>query len=88
MEKGKSMKINAIGVTTFGNKQQVAKKAALFAGAGILGAAVGKDSFVKGISKPSAKIEETSEDIIRANDGDLNRDDCCFDCSSCEDDDC
>ncbi len=59
------MKINAIGVTTFGNKQQIAKKAAMAAGAGALLTAPIVDSFVKGISKPEKAVEEN---IIKAND--------------------
>lgn len=65
-KKGKKMKINAIGVTTFGNKQQIAKKAAMALGAGsLLAAPAAADSFVKGISKPEKAVEE---DIVKAND--------------------
>lgn len=61
------MKINAIGATTFGNKQQILKKAATgFIAAA--GAGLAADTFVKGISKPSNKIEKVDEDVIRAND--------------------
>lgn len=61
------MNINAIGVTTFGNKQQIVKKAAMAgtaAGAALL-ATPAVDTFVKGISKPEKAVEEN---IIKAND--------------------
>ena len=65
-KKGKKeiMKINAIGVTTFGNKSQIAKKAA----AGLMtatGAGLAADTFVKGLSKPEKSVEEN---IVRGND--------------------
>ena len=61
-KKGKTMNINAIGVTTFGNKVQLAKKAAMAVGAGsLLAATPAVDTFVKGISKPEQAVEE---DII------------------------
>ena len=55
--KRKTMKINAIGVTTFGNKQQFVKKAA----AGLMtaaGAGLAADTFVKGLSKPDKAVED------------------------------
>ena len=58
------MKIQAINVTTFGNKTQVVKRAAT----GIATAAaagLGVDTFVKGLSKPDNAIEG---DIIKGND--------------------
>ena len=73
------MRISAIGVTTFGNKQQITKKAAtgLFAAAG---AALATDTFVKGISKPNKAIESRkTEDIIKGNDEGANPCDCCVD---------
>lgn len=66
------MKINAIGVTTFGNRQQFAKRATMgiFAAAG---SALAADTFVKGISKPDKAIEEKKpEDLIRGNDDGWN----------------
>ena len=63
------MNINAIGVTTFGNKVQLAKKVAMAAGAGsLLAATPAVDTFVKGISKPEKAIDEVDELIIKAND--------------------
>lgn len=68
------MKINAIGVTTFGNKSQIMKKAA----AGFMaaaGAGIAADTFVKGLSKPEKALEEkiTGEDsFIRGNDEGCN----------------
>ena len=76
------MKISAIGVTTFWNKQQVAKKAAagLFA---VAGSALAADTFVKGISRPDKTIESRkTEDIIKGNDDGANP------CDSCCDDMC
>ena len=50
------MKISAIGVTTFGNKSQVMKKAATgFMAA--TGAGLAADTFVKGLSKPDKAKE-------------------------------
>ena len=62
--KRKTMKINAIGVTTFGNKQQFVKKAA----AGLMtaaGAGLAADTFVKGLSKPDKAVED---EVIKGND--------------------
>jgi hypothetical protein len=78
MEKGNIMKINAIGVTTFGNKQQFLKQASA-AGAGLLATAAATDVFVKGISKPDSKVE----DFVKAHD-DIDSG-CCFDYSACDD---
>ena len=58
------MKINAIGVTTFGNKSKMVTRAA----AGLMtaaGAGLAADTFVKGLSKPNKAVEE---DIIKGND--------------------
>ena len=73
-KKGK-MKINAIGVTTFGNKQQVIKKAA----AGFMaaaGAGLAADTFVRGLSKPDKSKEN---EILRGNDEGWNPVDPCCD---------
>ncbi len=69
------MKINAIGVTTFGNKQQMVKKAA----AGFMtaaGAGLAADTFVKGLSKPDKAVEN---DILKGNDEGWNPVDPCCD---------
>ena len=61
---GKLMKINAIGVTTFGNKTKTVTKAA----AGLIAAAgtgLAADTFVKGLSKPNKELEEN---FIKGND--------------------
>ncbi len=73
-KKGK-MKINAIGVTTFGNKQQVIKKAA----AGFMaaaGAGLAADTFVKGISKPDKSVDN---ELLIGNDEGWNPVDPCCD---------
>jgi len=79
MEKGKIMKISAIGVTTFGSKSQVIKKASVAMAAATTGVAA--DTFVKGISKPDSKVE----DFVKAHDDAMN-DNICFDYSPCYDD--
>ncbi len=58
------MKVSAIGVTTFGHKSQIAKKAAAGLTTGI-GAGLAADTFVKGLSKPNKEVEEN---IVRGND--------------------
>ncbi len=73
-KKGK-MKISAIGVTTFGNKQQMIKKAA----AGFMaaaGAGLAADTFVRGLSKPDRSKEN---EILRGNDEGWNPVDPCCD---------
>ena len=58
------MKINAIGVTTFGNKTKTVTKTA----AGLIAAArtgLAADTFVKGLSKPNKELEEN---FIKGND--------------------
>ena len=67
--KRKTMKINAIGVTTFGNKQQFVKKAAA-------------GPFVKGLSKPDKAVED---EVIKGNDEGWNPCDsiCCGDDCDC-----
>lgn len=72
------MKISAIGVTTFGNKQQFLKQASVTA-AGLLTGAAATDAFVKGISKPDSQVEE----FVKAHD-DMDSG-CCFDYSACDD---
>lgn len=72
------MRINAIGVTTFGNKSQFVKKAAI--GMTGLAAGVAADTFVKGLSKPNSQVEN----VIKANDG-MGEENICFDYSSCDD---
>ena len=74
------MKINAIGVTTFGNKTRVIKPAV----AAMTGIATGvaADTFVKGISKPDNKVE----DFVKAHDSMGEDNDICFDYSDCTDD--
>ena len=71
------MRINAIGVTTFGNKAQIVKNTAV--GMTGLAAGVAADTFVKGLSKPDSKVE----DIVKANDG-MGEENICFDYSSCD----
>ena len=72
------MKINAIGVTTFGNKPQILKQTAV-AATGLLAGAAATDTFVKGISKPNEEVEN----FVKAHD-DMDSG-CCFDYSDCDD---
>ena len=72
-KKGK-MKINAIGVTTFGSRQQMVKKAAGFMAAA--GAGLAADTFVRGLSKPDKAVEN---DILKGNDEGWNPVDPCCD---------
>ena len=82
------MKINAIGVTTFGRNQQIVKRAAAGLTAAI-GASLAADHFVKassrpdtadhfvkGVSKPDAVKEN---DILKGNDEGWNPVDPCCD---------
>ncbi len=71
------MRINAIGVTTFGNKAQIVKNTVV--GMTGLAAGVAADTFVKGLSKPDSKVE----DFVKANDG-MGEENICFDYSSCD----
>ena len=69
------MKINAIGVTTFGKNQQIIKKAAASLMTAV-GAGLAADTFVKGISKPDTAKEN---DILKGNDEGWNPVDPCCD---------
>lgn len=69
------MKINAIGVTTFGKNQQVIRKAAT----GLMtaaGAGLAADTFVKGLSKPDKAKEN---EFLKGNDEGWNPVDPCCD---------
>lgn len=68
------MKINAIGVTTFGSKQQTLKKAVGLMTAA--GAGLAADTFVKGLSKPDKAVED---EILKGNDEGWNPVDPCCD---------
>lgn len=71
------MKINVISAATFGNKQQIVKKAAGFMTA--VGAGLAADTFVKGLSKPEKAIED---EILKGND-DADGATCDEDCGEC-----